>query len=172
MKIFIIGPAGSGKTTVAKKISYALNIETTYLDDLFWKNDKDSINIKRENEERTILFNEILKKENWIIEGAYVEWPLPAMKEADCIVYMNIPKIILHKRIWIRFIRRKMLIEQSNKKESLKSIIELTRWNRNQIKLINKRIKDFEENGKRIIEIKSNREVFEFINNIKKEKAF
>jgi len=172
MKLFIIGPSGSGKTTIAKRISSSLSIEATNLDDLFWINTPNSINTKRSNEERTELLNRILKKDKWIIEGAYVEWPLPAMKEADYIIHLNTPGIILTKRIWIRFLKRKMRIEQSNKKENINSVMELIKWNRTQIGLIDKRVEKLEETGKAIIRIKRTNEICKLIRDIKKVKAF
>lgn len=38
VRLFIIGAAGSGKTTQAKRIALGLGIEMTNLDDLFWVN--------------------------------------------------------------------------------------------------------------------------------------
>ena len=172
LKIFILGPAGSGKTTAAKKISSVVNIVATNLDDLFWINEKDEVNKKRSNEERTVLFNDVLKKDNWIIEGAYVEWPLQAMKEAEFIILMDIPSIILYKRILIRFLRRKTHIEKTNKKENLKSVRELMKWNRKQIDLINKRINNLEENGKTIIRVKKSNDLYKIISSMNKAKAF
>ena len=47
MKLFIIGAAGSGKTTLASKLSKELHLITVNLDDLFWVNSINTYGIKR-----------------------------------------------------------------------------------------------------------------------------
>ena len=60
-KIYIIGPVGSGKTTLARKLSKEYNIASYELDKIVW--DDDNGNIKRSDEEIKILFNEIITKD-------------------------------------------------------------------------------------------------------------
>ncbi len=48
MKFCIIGPAGSGKTTLAKQINNITNYSHTDLDNLFWNNNIESYGIKRD----------------------------------------------------------------------------------------------------------------------------
>ena len=53
-KIYIIGPVGSGKTTLSKKLSNNYNIKRYELDKVVW--DDDHGNIKRKDEEVLKLF--------------------------------------------------------------------------------------------------------------------
>ena len=53
-KIYIIGPVGSGKTTLAKSLSKKYNIDYYELDKVVF--DDDNGNIKRTDEEITNLF--------------------------------------------------------------------------------------------------------------------
>ena len=60
-KIYIIGPCGSGKTTLSYKLSEKYNIDRYELDKIVW--DDDNGNIKRTDEEISNLFNEIISKD-------------------------------------------------------------------------------------------------------------
>ena len=165
MKLFIIGPAGSGKSTLAKKISLVTKIGSINLDDIFWKNDVNSFgNIRHENE-RNMMLDNILKSRSWILEGAYVEWPRKGMEEADQIIYIDLPLKTTSYRIIKRFIKRKLRIEKSNKKETLKNVRELLKWNVKQSEKIHKIVNVMKsEKKKEIVLIKNNKDMDNIIN--------
>jgi len=165
MRLFIIGAAGSGKTTLSKEIGNQLNIKPVNLDDIFWDNTLNAYGIKRNEIERDKLLDEEINKSSWIIEGAYISWPLKAMKYSDRIIYVNTPKIIINFRIWKRFINRKLGIEKRTKKETLKGIIALIKWNNNQIIEIDKLINDLRKE-KRIDIIRNKIEINKIKENI------
>ena len=158
MRLFIIGAAGSGKTTLAREIGNQLNIKPVSLDDIFWDNTLNAYGNKRNEIERDKLLDEEINKSAWIIEGAYISWPLKAMKYADKIIYINTPKYIINYRIWKRFINRKLGIEKRNKKETLKGIIALINWNNNQMIEIDKLINDLRKE-KQVEIIRNKREI-------------
>jgi len=165
MRLFIIGAAGSGKTTLASEIGNKLNIKPVNLDDIFWDNTLNAYGIKRNEIERDKLLDEEISKSAWIIEGAYISWPLKAMKYADKIRYINTPKNIINYRIWKRFINRKLGIEKRTKKETLKGIIALIKWNNNQMIEIDKLINDLRKE-KQVEIIRNKREINKIKENI------
>lgn len=167
MKLYIIGPAGSGKTTLSNKISRILNIEATNLDDIFWENNTMSFNNKRDEKIRNNLYNEILNKKSWIIEGAYISWPAKGFNLADKLIYLNINNITLNKRILIRFIKRKLRIENSRKKESLKQVIDLIKWNKQQNLLMREKFINNKENYTNLIILSNKKNIKAFMNNLK-----
>jgi len=158
MRLFIIGAAGSGKTTLSKEIGNQLNISPVNLDDIFWDNTLNAYGIKRNEIERDKLLDEEITKSSWIIEGAYISWSLKAMKCSDRIIYVNTPKNIINYRIWKRFINRKLGIETRSKKETLKGIFALIKWNNNQMIEIDKLIKDLSKE-KNVDIVRSKREI-------------
>jgi len=127
VKIYIIGCSGSGKTYLAKALSKKNNIPRFDLDDIQWDNTTNSYGVKMPINKRNALFEEILKNDSWIIEGVYYAWVGQGFKDADVIYLLDMPKYLYKSRIILRFIKRKIGIEQG-KKESLKSLINLLKW--------------------------------------------
>ena len=127
MKIHIIGGPGSGKTTLASRLSRQLGIPHIDLDDLQWDNAKGSYGTKRDPKEIDALLHQILQRDDWIIEGVYHKWCAQCFADADRIVLLETPRHICRSRIIRRFVRRKLGLEKG-KKESLASLAALLRW--------------------------------------------
>lgn len=127
MKIHIIGGSGSGKSYLANRLSREYGIPHYDLDELFWDNKAETYGTKRNPEERDALLEEILKNNNWIIEGVFYAWCLQCFSDADQIYVLNIPRYKYRFRIIRRFIRRKLHLEKG-KKETLKSLRDLLKW--------------------------------------------
>jgi adenylate kinase family enzyme len=166
MKIYIIGPAGSGKTTLANKISEKTGIKSTTLDDIFWSNEENSFGIKREKEERDSIYENVLNNDSWIIEGAYIEWPKKGLYQSDNVIYLNIKESEINKRIIKRFISRKLGIQKSSKKETIKGLRNLIKWNKDQIKDIKVFIDRLENENTKVIKLNNNIEISRYLESI------
>ena len=66
MKIYVIGPTGSGKTTLSEHLSKRHKIKCYELDLLVY--DDEHGHVKRPDKIREEMFQEILHKKSWIIE--------------------------------------------------------------------------------------------------------
>ena len=130
-KIYIIGPVGSGKTTLAKKISSKLNIKMYELDKIVWNDDE---NIKRTDEEVLKIFNEIIKQDSWIIEDVGRTIFIDGLKMADIVYYIDLKPIIIYKRCVLRWIKQKIGTEPYNYKPTIKGLIQMIKWARQDIK--------------------------------------
>lgn len=126
MKIHIVGCSGSGKTYLSRALSEKFGIPHFDLDDIHWDN-SGTYGVKRPVAERAELLDEILKNNDWIIEGVYYSWVGKCFEAADIIYVFDIPRRIYLFRIIKRFIRRKLRLEKG-KKETLKSVIKLLKW--------------------------------------------
>lgn len=127
MKIHIIGGPGSGKSFLAGKLSRQYGIPHYDLDDIQWDNSTGSYGTKRNPQERDELLSEILRNDDWIIEGVYYSWCSRCFEDADRIILLEVPRHKYRFRIIRRFIRRKLNLEKG-KKETLKSLSALLKW--------------------------------------------
>lgn len=144
-KIYIIGPVASGKTTLARKLSKKLNIKMYELDKIVWD---DARGVKRSDEEIALLFANILNKKSWIIEDVGRNKFREGIKVADIVYYINLSKICLYKRVILRWIKQMLKIEDSNYKQSLKTLKDNLRWVNDDIKNKEVKINYCKENAK------------------------
>lgn len=165
MKIHIIGCSGTGKTYLAKALSEKYNLPHFDLDDIQWDNTADGYGVKMPIEKRTELLNDILKNDNWIIEGVYYAWVGKCFEDADKIYVLDIPKRVYTCRIIKRTIKRKLGIEKG-KKETIKSVCNLLKWTdtyqRNNLEEIRNILEDFPD---KTVWLKSRKEVENIIKN-------
>ena len=128
MKIHIIGVSGSGKTYLARLLSQKYNIPHYDLDDVFWDNSSNGYNKKNPHEKREALLKDILRNDDWIIEGVYYSWVAEAFSKADSIILLDLPKSVYKFRIILRFFRKKLGVERQGKKETVKALLSLLKW--------------------------------------------
>ena len=146
-RIYIIGPVGSGKTTLSKILSKKLNIKNYELDKIVW--DDENGNIKRTDDEINKLFNEIINNKSWIIEDVGRKKFIYGITKADITYYIDLPKIIIYKRCITRWLKQKLGKEKYNYKPTLKSLTEMLNWAKQDIKNKNEKIERIKNNSKK-----------------------
>jgi len=112
-KVILIGSGGSGKSTLARQLGNKLNIKVHHLDALFWKPNWEGV---PKEEQRTVQ-NELVKEDEWIIDGNYGGTMDIRMNAADTIIFLVL--IVLLKelynigikqdRIWARDVRKDLI---------------------------------------------------------------
>ncbi len=117
IKILIIGPVASGKTTLPKKIAKEKNLLHYEIDSIVHD---DKNNLKRTLREQLEIINKINNQENWIIEGTLRKNLDILLELSEKIIYLDIPLKVRKRRIFTRFIKQKLHIEKSNYKLTLK----------------------------------------------------
>ena len=90
MKIRIIGPVGSGKTTLAHQISARTGLTVTSLDELNWERLTQG-DRHREPAERQAILDRVLKQDSWLIEGTQYRSGQAVFDAADIIYVMDLP---------------------------------------------------------------------------------
>ncbi|KKI90554.1 DNA topology modulation protein FlaR [Bacillus sp. SA1-12] len=137
-RIHIIGSVGSGKTTLAKRISSMLDIPFYELDNVVWIRNHNG-DIRRSEQEREEYLNSIIQSNIWIIEGVHnEEWVANSFHHADLIIFLDTKYSIRTYRIIKRFLKQKLQLEKSNYKPTFRMFFSMFKWNR-----------QFEEVGKR-----------------------
>lgn len=97
-RITIIGSSGAGKTWLAKHLSSILNIGVIHLDRVFLQVCWDSM----PSDARINILKELVQQEQWIIEGTFLRSSGPRLKEADTIIFLDMPPWLCLLRIFYR----------------------------------------------------------------------
>jgi adenylate kinase family enzyme len=100
-KVVLIGSGGSGKSTVARRLGKKLNINVYHLDVLFWK--PNWVGVPKE-EQRTVQ-SDLVKGEEWIIDGNYGGTMEIRLNAADTIIFLDIHRAICIYRALKRMIQ-------------------------------------------------------------------
>lgn len=132
MKIYVIGPSGSGKTTLSKSLSKKYNTKNYELDLLVYDDEND--HIKRPDKVREKMFKEIIKKKSWIIEDVGRAIFEEGRIKADIIYYINIPKIIVYKRVITRWLKQRLGKERYNYPPTLFQFFDMIKTAKNYYK--------------------------------------
>lgn len=126
-KILILGPTGSGKTTLSRQLAEILGVPVTALDDLFWDNDGNNWMKKRDEKERSALLIQKLSSPAWVLEGVYDKWLLEAFDQADAIILLQLGRVVRWWRVIKRYVKQRMGYKTS-KNDSLRSLVHLLQW--------------------------------------------
>lgn len=86
-KAIIIGCPGAGKSTFARKLKEKTGLPLFYLDMIWHK--EDGTNISRDEFDGKI--KEIMKKEQWILDGNYIRTLEMRLKECDTVFLLDYP---------------------------------------------------------------------------------
>ncbi|MEH7236807.1 topology modulation protein [Bacillus sp. JJ1562] len=101
-KIMVIGiSAGVGKSTFAQQLGNKMGIDVYHLDSYFWKPGW----VEASHEEFTEAQERILAKGSWIIDGNYSNTFELRTKQADTIVYLELPRYQCLYRVLKRYVK-------------------------------------------------------------------
>jgi len=95
MKIAIVGSPGSGKSTFAFKLHTVLHIPLFHLDQYFWQPGWQ----KPDRQEFKKTHQELCDAKEWIIEGMTISLFEYRMRQADIIIFLDVPLYICLYRI-------------------------------------------------------------------------
>lgn len=130
MRLFVTGPTGSGKTTLAAALARRLGRQVAMplhsLDDLHWVRHP-SGDRRRAPSERSALLERLVQGEHWVIEGVQFKWADGALERADLIVVLDLPRWRNTVRILRRFAGRR-LSSVPNPRGTLAALREEMRW--------------------------------------------
>jgi adenylate kinase family enzyme len=128
-RIYILGAPASGKSTLARRLSQEHGLPQVELDGFFWDDASTHYNVRRDPAERDRLLTAAASAESWIMEGVYWGWCAPAFERADRIILLDVPLWLRHWRLARRHLRRRLGIEASLEKDTLRGTLITARWN-------------------------------------------
>ena len=85
-KILVLGPPGSGKSTLSARLSKVLNIEVIHLDKYYWKPNW----VETDKSEWMKILKELLSKKSWVMDGNYIFCFEERLQYANYIIYLDI----------------------------------------------------------------------------------
>lgn len=100
-KIILIGSGGAGKSTLSNELSKKLNIPVYHLDYFLWRPNWQGV----PREEQIIIQNELISKDEWIIDGNYGGTLDIRLNAADTIIFLDIHRIICVYRVLKRMLK-------------------------------------------------------------------
>ena len=106
MKIVILGPVASGKTTLAKELSEEIGIPFFQMDEIVHD---DENQVKRDEQEQRKMINEIIhKNKEWIMEGMPRNHLEVLAANATSIIYLYKNKKELKRSLFLRTLANKL----------------------------------------------------------------
>lgn len=147
-KIYIIGPVGSGKTTLARKLSKKYNIKNYELDNIIWD---DENSIKRSSEEINKIFNQIIGQESYIIEDVGRKIFERGIIVSNIVYYIKLSKFRLYFRVLKRWLKQKLSLEKSNYKPTIGILVKMISWLHKDLKCQNEKIQKIKDMNQNII---------------------
>lgn len=101
-RIYIAGGPGSGKTTLAKRISSSLTIPFYEMDLIGWEN---GVGAPRPLEVCAQDVHDIANRADWVAEGGHHPWIDELLQRAELIVWLDLPWNIARRRLLMRHLR-------------------------------------------------------------------
>lgn len=86
-KIIVIGSPGAGKSTLSRRLKEITGLPLYYLDMINHKPDRTTVS----REEFDLRLNEIIKKDEWIIDGNYQRTIEARLKACDTVFLLDYP---------------------------------------------------------------------------------
>ncbi len=124
-KVAVIGSGGAGKSTFSRKLGEKLNIPVYHLDTLYWKPGW----VETPREQWKAVVENLASKEQWIIDGNYRNTMDIRLKNADTIIFLNMPTYLCIYSIFKRrFMYRGKTRPDMNEGCEEKMDMEFVRW--------------------------------------------
>lgn len=127
MKLDITGSAASGKTTLSWQISQKYGVPCYEKDNIIWKNTAQG-RIRRNAEERDRIFADILRLDDWVVEGSPRDCLTESFESCDLIIVIDekTPTRVIYA--FKRWLRQRFGIDTFNKEPTVRQLWHILKW--------------------------------------------
>lgn len=167
-RVMVIGvSAGVGKSTFARRLGEKLGIEVTHLDRLYWEPGWKEAPVAEFSQAQ----EQIVQREQWIIEGNYTSTFPIREPHADTVIYLELPLYIclyrvLKRRIQFHGKTRDDLTEGCPEKIDWPFLrFILTTYSRRKKKM-KERMERYTSEGKTVYYLQSSKQINEYLKNV------
>lgn len=162
-RVLVIGPGGAGKSTFARQLGEALDIEVSHLDSAYWRSGWS----KPSEDEWLRTVTQLVSGDAWILDGNFGGTLELRLRHCDTIVFLDMSRLlclwrVLKRRLLYRNRSRPDMAEGCNEKLDLDFILWV--WNyshRSRPKVI--KLLSEQAEGKQVVWLRSPREVRKFL---------
>lgn len=132
-KLYIVGPVGSGKTTLAKKLSRHYGLPCCELDGIVYEPNPEAPNgnRKRASADRDAIFCSVLNQDAWIMEDTGRPCFEDGWKRADSILLLEPAARVRKFRILRRWLRQNLQLEHCGYIPDYQMLKCMFRWSDN-----------------------------------------
>jgi adenylate kinase family enzyme len=162
-RVLVIGPGGAGKSTFARQLGKALNIEVNHLDAAYWRSGW----TKPSEDEWVQTVNRLVSGDSWILDGNFGGTLELRLKHCDTIVFLDMPRLlclwrVVKRRLLYRNRSRPDMAEGCHEKLDLEFILWVWNYSRRSRPKVVKLLRE-QVNGKEVVWLRSPREVRNFL---------
>lgn len=120
-RIWVVGPPGSGKSTVAKALGARLSVPPVHLDEWFWSPGW----VKTPTEDFVARVDAWTATPRWVVDGNYGAIDREYFQRADLVVWLDLPLTVTFPRLLVRTARRVFLGETccNGNRERLRAVL-------------------------------------------------
>ena len=122
-KIFITGGPASGKTTLSRRLAALLDVPAYELDGLLLGGEAGAVPFEVASNR---VVSRITDVDTWVVEGAYLGWVAPLLRQADLVVWMDVPWRVASYRIVSRHV--KATAARNNRFPGWRNLYRFWRW--------------------------------------------
>ncbi|HEY8292076.1 MAG TPA: hypothetical protein VIG44_06295 [Thermomicrobiales bacterium] len=124
-RIHIVGGAGSGKTTLARRLAAHRSVPIYDLDQVAYEG---GAGAKRPLSARLADVRRIAAEPDWVTEGIYLWWTDELLRAADVVVWLDLPWRIGARRVVIRHLRASLA--GTNRHRGIRKLLRFLRATR------------------------------------------
>lgn len=162
-RIAVTGPVGSGKTTLARRLSRRTGYPYTQMDDVVWVRAAGG-DVRRDASAQQAIVNGIICREQWILEGVRRCAFPQIFPAAHCIVLLDMPLWLRTRRILSRWVKQRTAREACSYAPTFAILVQMLRWNWEYTRFGRRRVLEaLRPYGSRVLILRGAREVQAFL---------